>query len=262
MHDYGDSVRILAIGNSFSQDAMKWLYEIYRGYGYRNIELANLMFGGCSLAQHRSHIENQTAAYEFEQNTNESWHTDAERRTVDYGIDFNTWDIIVIQQVSGYAGDAASYGEDFAFLVDHVANRVAGKPTRIYWQMTWAYQADSNHVDFKKYGNDQMTMYRAITKTMQSVVVPNRAVSGVVPTATAVQNMRTGTLGDTLTRDGFHLNLNFGRYLAGLTWACALTGEDPMRAVAAGGVTQAQLAEIKQSVSFALATPYAVTPLK
>lgn len=262
MPDYGDTVRILAIGNSFSQDAMKWLYDIYRGYGYRNIELANLMFGGCSLAQHRAHIQNQTAAYEFEQNTNGSWHTDAERRTADYGIDFNTWDIIVIQQVSGYAGDAASYGEDFAFLVDYVANRVAEKSTRIYWQMTWAYQADSNHVDFKKYGNDQLTMYRAITETVQNVVVPNRAVSGVIPTATAVQNMRTGSLGDTLTRDGFHLNLNYGRYLAGLTWACALTGEDPMQAVAAGGVTQAQLDEIKESVAYAVATPYAVTPLK
>lgn len=262
MPDYGDSIRILAIGNSFSQDAMKWLYDIYRGYGYRTVELANLMFGGCSLAQHRSHIVNQTAAYEFEQNTNGSWHTDAERRTVDYGIDFCTWDIIVIQQVSGYAGDAASYGEDFAFLVDYVTKRVADKPTRLYWQMTWAYQADSNHGGFVKYGNDQMTMYRAITDTVQSVVTANRAVSGVIPTATAVQNMRTGTLGDTLTRDGFHLNLNYGRYLAGLTWACALTGEDPTQAVAAGGVTQAQLAEIKTSVSYAIASPYAVTSIK
>lgn len=261
MPDYGTEISILAIGNSFSQDAMSYLYQIYQGFGYTNIELANLMMSGCSLAQHCENLRQDKAAYEFERNTNGVWKTDAERRSMSYGIDLREWDIIVIQQVSGYAGDAESYGEDFQTLLRYVSDRVASKKTRIYWHMTWAYQSDSTHADFAKYGNDQMTMYEAITQTVQSVVLTESDIDGVIPCATSVQNMRTGSLGDTLTRDGFHMNLVYGRYLVGLTWACALTGEDASQAVAAGGVTSAQLAEIKKSVSYAIAEPYRVSPI-
>ena len=261
MPDYGTQISILAIGNSFSQDAMRYLYQIYQGYGYTEIELANLMMSGASLAQHCDNLKNNTAAYEFEHNMNGTWQTDPERRSMAYGIDYREWDIIVIQQVSGYAGDAASYGEDFQTLLRYVSDRVADKGTRIYWHMTWAYQADSTHGDFAKYDNDQMTMYNAITDTVRSIVLPESDIDGVIPSATAVQNMRTGSLGDTLTRDGFHMNLVYGRYLVGLTWACALTGEDPAQAVAAGGVTPEQLAEIKESVRYAIADPYRVTSI-
>ena len=261
MPDYGTQISILAIGNSFSQDAMRYLYQIYQGYGYTEIELANLMMSGCSLAQHCENLRTDAAAYEFEHNTNGTWQTDPEKRSMAYGIDYREWDIIVIQQVSGYAGDPASYGDDFKTLLNYVSGRVAGKSTRIYWHMTWAYQSDSTHVDFAKYDNDQMTMYRAITDTVRSVVLPESDIDGVIPSATAVQNMRTGSLGDTLTRDGFHMNLVYGRYLVGLTWACALTGEDPAQAVAAGGVTPEQLAEIKESVAYAVADPYQVTSI-
>lgn len=261
MPDYGTKISILAIGNSFSQDAMSYLYQIYHGYGYTEIELVNLMMSGSSLAQHCDNLKSNESAYEFERNVNGSWQTDPVRRSMAYGIDFREWDVIVIQQVSGYAGDAASYGKDFDTLLNYVSNRVAGKKTRIYWHMTWAYQSDSTHGDFAKYGNNQLTMYRDIVDTVKEEVLPKSNIDGVIPSATAVQNMRTGSLGDTLTRDGFHMNLVYGRYLTGLTWACALTGEDPLLAVAAGGVTASQLSEIKKSVQFALEQPFEITSI-
>ena len=45
----------------------------------------------------------------------------------------------------------------------------------------------------------------------------------VIPSGTAIQNARTSSLGDTLTRDGYHLSV-IGRYIAGLTYAYKLTG--------------------------------------
>ncbi|RYG14554.1 MAG: DUF4886 domain-containing protein, partial [Chitinophagaceae bacterium] len=39
----------------------------------------------------------------------------------------------------------------------------------------------------------------------------------VVPAGTAIQNART-KLGDLLCRDGYHLDLNIGRYTASCTW--------------------------------------------
>ena len=47
----------------------------------------------------------------------------------------------------------------------------------------------------------------------------------IIPSGTAIQNARL-VLGDTLTRDGFHLDLGFGRYIAGLCVVKALVGLD------------------------------------
>lgn len=41
----------------------------------------------------------------------------------------------------------------------------------------------------------------------------------------APQNARTGGIG-LLTRDGYHLSLDTGRYIAGMTFLKALTGAD------------------------------------
>jgi hypothetical protein len=38
------------------------------------------------------------------------------------------------------------------------------------------------------------------------------------PVGTSVQNARTSYAGDTVTRDGFHMNYDLGRYMAALTW--------------------------------------------
>ena len=40
----------------------------------------------------------------------------------------------------------------------------------------------------------------------------------VIPSGTAVQNARTTSLKDTMTRDGYHLHKVYGRYVAACTW--------------------------------------------
>ena len=44
-------MRILTIGNSFSEDATRYLAQIARTEG-ENFEVVNLMIGGCSLERH------------------------------------------------------------------------------------------------------------------------------------------------------------------------------------------------------------------
>lgn len=47
----------------------------------------------------------------------------------------------------------------------------------------------------------------------------------LVPAGMAIQNARTSALGDSLNRDGFHLNYIYGRYTAACTWFEAITGK-------------------------------------
>ena len=62
----GDGIlRILAIGNSFSQDAVEqYLYELFATSGQKVI-IGNLYIGGCSLQKHYDNISGDKAAYEY-----------------------------------------------------------------------------------------------------------------------------------------------------------------------------------------------------
>ena len=90
--------------------------------------------------------------------------------------------------------------------------------------MTWAYQQEADHQEFVKYENNQETMYKAIVSAVREKIETNDNIDFVIPTGTAIQNARTSYIGDNLTADGYHLSVDFGRYIAGLTFARALSG--------------------------------------
>ena len=129
--------------------------------------------------------------------------------------------------------------------------------------MTWAYQGNSTHADFSKYGNNQMTMYSAIINTVKEKIKTNTSIDGILPCGTAIQNLRTSYLGDTLTRDGYHLSYTTGRFAAGLTWFRTLTGlsidELDFSNVAGLEFVAADWEMLKESVNNAYLNPYEVT---
>ena len=65
-------------------------------------------------------------------------------------------------------------------------------------------------------------MYECIVNTTIEKIIPNRMFTQIIPLGTAVQNARTGQLGDELTMDGYHLN-DLGDYIAAVCWAKAMT---------------------------------------
>ena len=62
---YKESIKILAIGNSFSVDAMEHLAIILNDAGVKEIVLGNLYIGGCSISTHSSNMKTDAAAYSF-----------------------------------------------------------------------------------------------------------------------------------------------------------------------------------------------------
>ena len=249
---------ILAIGNSFSIDAMEYLWQICNDAGYDTVELGNLFIGGCSLSTHWSNILNNKAEYTYYQNTDGNW-TSATSSAND-AIKSKKWDIITVQQSSDSSGVASSYGK-----LNNILNYIeANTPstTKVLWHMTWAYQGNSTHSAFPTYGSNQMTMYNAIVDAVNSEILTNDRIAGVIPSGTAIQNLRTSYFGDTLTRDGYHLSYDYGRYTAALTWFAYITGEDIANIdwVPSGYPNVAfNLSAIKEAVTAALDTPFEVT---
>lgn len=254
-----ESIKILSIGNSFSDDAMEHVYGILHSLGFKKIKLGNLHVGGCSLTMHRNHANGDLPVYDYRVNTDGKWVSKAEAKLTD-GILDGEWDIITMQQVSHESGIPETYAplDDFFAYVNKLAK---GNP-KYAWHMTWAYVNGSDHPEFARYGNDQAAMYASIVKTVQEEILPRKEFFTIIPAGTAIQNMRTSYLGDTLNRDGFHLTFDLGRYTAGLAIAKALTGLDISKVkFAPEGVTDKQRETAIKAVEYAVAKPFAVTSM-
>ncbi|MGE4490039.1 MAG: DUF4886 domain-containing protein [Kiritimatiellales bacterium] len=256
-----ESLKILAIGNSFSQDALRHVYQIATNAGIREVVLGNLYIGGCPLSRHWKNAETNGTEYDYQKNDSGEWHS-RKNSTLEYGIQDEDWDFISIQQVSSLSGLPETYNSDLNNLIVYINSKKTNPDAKLGWQMTWAYQQNSTHSGFIKYGKDQMTMYNAIVTAVQEKIVPNPSFDFIIPSGTAIQNMRTSDVGDTLTRDGFHMSLNLGRYIVGMTWVKALTGVsiDNITWVPDTNTVPATLLPvIKEAVNKAVNTPFAVT---
>ncbi|MBR6579568.1 MAG: DUF4886 domain-containing protein [Clostridia bacterium] len=213
------SIKILAIGNSFSTDSMQYLYGILKDSGVEEIVLGNLYYGGCSLDQHYQFSRTDSASYTYYKNTTGEW-LKTEKYKMSQALVDEKWDYVSLQQTSKTCGLTNSYSK-----LDELITTVkdSNPQAKLIWNMTWAYQQDSTHASFPNYKNDQMTMYNMIINVVNEVITPLNF-DIMIPCMTSIQNARTSFLGDTLTRDGYHMDYYIGRYIVGLTWFAAITG--------------------------------------
>ncbi len=104
------ALKILTIGNSFSDDTMEYAWQIADSLGVKEIYLGNLYIGGCTLDTHASNAANDSAAYEYRVNSNGTWSTAKSYRMGD-AIASCDWDFVSLQQASGSSGVASTYGK-------------------------------------------------------------------------------------------------------------------------------------------------------
>lgn len=258
--DEKSHLKILAIGNSFSRDGMEYLWDICKASGYEKVTLGNLYIGGCTLNKHWTNISQAKEAYTYYKNTRGIWNQ-MDQVSVRYAMEDEAWDIITVQQESGSSGQPDTYG-DLDNILKWIEKNKTNSEAKIYWHMTWAYAQDSTHKSFPKYNSNQQTMYRAITDTVQAKILTDNRIDGVIPSGTAIQNLRSSYVGDTVTRDGYHLHKGIGRYTAAMTWFAAITGKsiDSISWMPSSySSLSEQLDVIKESVDHAIQKPYEVT---
>ncbi len=218
-------MKLLSIGNSFSQDAQSWLHRLALANGVA-LETTNLVIPGCPLETHWAHMKDGAAAYCLEQNG-----ADCHRMvTLDEGLALEEWDVITLQQASGFSGKPQSYIPYLADLAAYVRKKCPG--ATVYFHQTWAYAVDSDHPHFVFYNHDQKEMYRRICDCAEMAA---RLIDApLLPCGPVVQHLREQVPafclvdgGVRLTGDGYHLTPTYGRYAAAATWYAVLTGQLP-----------------------------------
>ena len=213
------ALKVLLIGNSFSQDTCYLSFQAAKAMGIEDVKIANLYIGAGSISDH-IYRHKQGATATFQQSTSKGgW--SSTNATLETAVKSENWDFILLQQVSSLSGEAYSF-ESVNALVDIIEPMCPN--ARLGWNMTWAYQSTFNDARFDSYDRDQAKMYQSIVLATQSKILTNDRIEIVVPTGTVIQNVRSSYIGDTLTRDGYHLNESLGRQAASLALVHALTG--------------------------------------
>lgn len=213
-------MKILSIGNSFSQDSTALLQLLTD-----KITARNLYIGGCSLDMHAANIENDAAKYELQENGEKMQNALVGVKEV---LISDKWDYITVQQVSGRSGVYESFYPYLGELLDYVRKY---SDAEIVLHETWSYEIGSGHPDFAIYNSDREQMAQAIKETYEKVSAKENL--RIIRVGEAVQNLRAKPSFDykngglSLTRDGFHLSLSYGRLLAASVWCKFFTGEIP-----------------------------------
>lgn len=260
LHAKDGVTRILAIGNSFSEDAVEqYLHELAAADNKQAI-VANMYIGGCPLERHLNNAKGNRPDYRYRKVGVDGVRKQTDRMTLERAIKDEHWDYISLQQASGLSGRYETYTPYLSKLLAYV-KKLAPKGCKIIWHQTWAYSQDSPHGSFKDYGRDQMKMYQSIMDCSQRAVKDNR-LTMVVPSGTAVQNARTTFIGDNMNRDGYHLNMQYGRYTAACTWYEAIFHRNVVgNRYAPKGLHHDIVNACQQAAHAAVAKPYEMTDL-
>jgi len=216
-------MKVLSIGNSFSEDAGRWLHDISL-CGKTKIDTTNLMIGGCTLETHLDCVKNKKVSYALQGNGLEFIRNSSANEV----IENEKFDIVTVQQASGFSGRPQSYIPYLTELVDYVKKHQP--KAQMFFHKTWSYEIDSTHGHFAFYNNSQDEMTRRISDCAEMV----RKLTGlqIIPVGDFIQYLRENTKefdykygGISLCRDGFHLSYDYGRFAAAAVWIKTLTGE-------------------------------------
>ena len=215
-------IRVLCIGNSFSWDAVEQELVPLCDQAGVEVEVHNLYYGGCSLQQHAEFLLKDTAAYSHRVCTNACPRIIRDTISLREALQNGEYDYISLQQASHDSGIRASYEPWLSLLIDSV--RAYQPRARIYWMQTWAYSKDAKHPAYPRYHCNQQEMWDSIQACTESLITDHQL--PIIPCGEAIQNARQTKLGDTLCRDGYHLNYVYGRYTVACVWYEILTGKD------------------------------------
>ena len=126
-----DTLRILAIGNSFSDDGTEYLPGLLEAAGIHNVIVARLYIGGCTLQRHCKEYESAGKDYIYYKSTKNVWETVSKEATILDGLKDEPWDIVTLQQASGYSGKYDSFVPWLPKLIDIVRKEIIAASTHI-----------------------------------------------------------------------------------------------------------------------------------
>ena len=208
-------MKVLAIGNSFSEDATRYLHDIARADGEK-IEVTNLYIGGCSLERHYRNMLGNKREYGLQYNG----HITGFFVTLEEALLSRDWDVITLQQASHFSFRKESYVPYIFALADYV--RECAPKAKLLIHQTWAYEDGSTRLA-EVAGYDTAAHMFADIQSAYAQISAEIDADGIIPSGHLFRNMLENGI-PKIHRDTFHASKGLGRYALGLLWYRMLTG--------------------------------------
>ncbi len=231
-----DNLNVLMIGNSFCYYYVEELYGMLTAAGYKNVNICNVYYSGCTLEQHWTWWKNGIGNYEYF-TTNETGRNKIESTTLEYCLKQHNWDFISLQDGGSLLrnlGAQARYAETKAYLTDLLCYIKEQYPlSRYLWHHTWTYQIG--------YYNGGYTM--ATLEQQETEMQKKREFTGLVCKDYDLERVNSGEAWQIVRQSGYDNlcarlavnngegdyyhdgDIGGGQYLNACVWFEAITGE-------------------------------------
>ena len=237
-------LRLLSIGNSYSNDAQIYIAQIAAGLGIK-CEFYNLYYGGCKIEQHYNFYNNDSAEYDFYKNMSKYVNT---KVTLKNALEATQYDYITFQQGS-YASDSYS---TYALLDELMAIVRSYQPNAEFLiHQTWGYcearacNGDETHTSGKGYATSA-DMFKKVEECYAQAAKDNGNLR-ILKSGKAVELAKTkyGYTDDYGKETSIYSDFNShlapdGDYLAGCVWIETIFGVDVRNTTYTGNFANAE----------------------
>ena len=248
-----DTLHLLLIGNSFSQNASRYLPQLAEEGGH-HLMIGRAELGGCSLQRHWELVKLAEA------NPSDPKAKPYQGKSLRMLLSERVWEIVTLQQYSMLSGDLETYLPYARNLYDFI--KLLQPNAKIVFHQTWAYRSDSK--DFGQiapnlFAKSETEMwqksraaYQAVAKELGAKTIPvgdafhkvnsgpkafrkdlnfdeAKVVYPVLPNQS--HSLNSGFYWDSnkkLNFDSHHAN-DAGCYLGALVWYTFLFEESPLQ---------------------------------
>ena len=208
-------MRVLSISNSFGVDATRYLHQIARSAGVK-LEVATLYIGGCPLELHYRNMIGDRTAYDLYFNG----FSTCFKTSISEALISGRWDVVTIQQASGYSTQPDSYTPYAEELYDYV--KTCQPKAKVLIHQTWAYEDGSAKLEPAGYESAK-AMFADIEKAYQKCH-ETLGTDGIIPSGKLMITLLDKGI-EKIHRDTFHASFGIGRYALGLLWFRMITGK-------------------------------------
>lgn len=121
------AIRILAIGNSFSEDAVEnYLWDIAASDG-KTLIIGNMYIPGCPLERHLGNARADKAEYRYRKTGKDGIRVQKDKVALSEALADEDWDYVSFQQASPLSGLYETWEASLPELVSYVRERVPKK---------------------------------------------------------------------------------------------------------------------------------------
>ncbi len=203
------AINILSIGNSFSQDAQRYLSDLARLNG-ENLQTVNLFIGGCPLEKHFRNFESDARVYDLQINGHG---TTGFFTTIKEALLARSWDYVTLQQASPLSYRFETY-EPYLSVLASAIRKYCPK-AKILMHETWAYESGSSLIHQRTAFEFYEEMFAPIRKSYLEAAKRIQA-DGIIYSGSVF--LEAQKIFPKIHRDGMHASFDLGRFLLALTW--------------------------------------------